>query len=451
MNAKKRSKANRVIRLCGYLLITGLSITTSYAENNNTQPTNSPPMSTLSPADFVSPSSQAKTPASPQINILVPSSNPVSSASEVLAPGAASTLSPADFAWSSSQGNAKSPATQTSILPPSAFVMPPAGPKPQVVISTTAKASPQPSIPPSTGFMMLPSQSKRQASKVTPTGVKTTTPEKHPASMEAVLHHALSTWRNFFSKQPPSQHAVPMMPMKQPEKQQNEPLAGTVKKDSQPQLLPSDFVMPTTASKLSPAESGKLSAVLMGAALPSSANAVPPKGGQANTTNAVPMVPPTLNTPAEVLQMPANSNQVPATNPNQGLSAANGGGSTTSVIPIATMSTDFGFPNVLPSGIEKGSGFSSYNYLLQLKSCKKGIILAAVDSVDIKGYVNDDCHVIFSLGGRKVNCYLTPSQLHYMTTDEKLRKAKAFDEGINVVVKALGSDDPTSPLSTCQQ
>lgn len=172
-----------------------------------------------------------------------------------------------------------------------------------------------------------------------------------------------------------------------------------------------------------------------------------------------PVIEPNVNQQAETLKIPSTTLQqnmpqnkpldtglppsiqggAPVSNPNQG------------VIPITTRSSDTLPSDALPSGIAKSAGFSSYDYLVKLKDCQPSAIDAGVDSASIKGFVNSRCHVIFSIAGREVNCYFTPSQVKQMTTPAKLERAKAFDKGVDVMVSALGTDDPNSPLSTCQQ
>lgn len=105
----------------------------------------------------------------------------------------------------------------------------------------------------------------------------------------------------------------------------------------------------------------------------------------------------------------------------------------------------------LPSGIDRNAGFSAYDYLMQLKSCQAGVISAGADAVSIEGYKSGRCHVIFSIAGRKVDCMLTHSQVSQMTTPEKLKQAKAFDRGVGIMLRPLGSDDPDSPLANCVQ
>ncbi|MAZ39337.1 MAG: hypothetical protein CMF49_04390 [Legionellales bacterium] len=134
---------------------------------------------------------------------------------------------------------------------------------------------------------------------------------------------------------------------------------------------------------------------------------------------------------------------------NPGLSpAAVGETSTNDAIPITTKSKD------VPStrnGINQKAGFSSYDYLSHLKNCEPGTIEAGADAVTIKGYQKGRCHVIYSIAGRKVDCRFSQAQLKQLASEEKIEQAKNYDRGVGLILRPLGTDDISSPLSTCIQ
>jgi len=117
-------------------------------------------------------------------------------------------------------------------------------------------------------------------------------------------------------------------------------------------------------------------------------------------------------------------------------------------IPITTKSKD---PKTGFGATNHNSGFSIYNYLKNLKKCTPIFIQAGADIIDIKGYKRGRCHVIYIIAGRKVNCMFTAKQLKQLTSSEKMEQAKSFDRGVGMILRPLGTDDPKSPLYSCQQ
>lgn len=126
--------------------------------------------------------------------------------------------------------------------------------------------------------------------------------------------------------------------------------------------------------------------------------------------------------------------------------------------PASDAQAVYSVPTVTPtkteitgSAMDEKAGFSTVDYLSNIKDCKPGTIEAGVDSVTIKGMDKQRCHVVYSIAGRTIDCRFTAAQLRQIASTERLSHARDFDRGVGMVLSPLSTDDPNSPLATCKQ